>query len=257
MEKVAVWPMLSLCVTIFLTGCVNEPAAQPLATPTPVLETFSFPSPETSADISAAGVPRFKGSAKGKEKTLYLTFDDGPDLAGTPAVLKTLKKLNVKATFFVNGTHIQGTSSKNILKKMVKEGHTVNVHGWGHPDMTKLTTEQVRSELNKTKSIIQKVTGGTPTCFRPPYGAYNSVVKKVSRETKLRIQLWSIDPLDWKSPGPTKLAASIVSKLHPNAVILLHDGAGHGNQAAGALPVLVKKAQSEGYSFQTLCSQVR
>ena len=146
--------MLLLYVTIFLTGCANEPTAQPSAIPAPVLETFSFPSSKTSADISAAGTPRFKGSAKGKEKTLYLTFDDGPDPVGTTAVLKTLKKLNVKATFFVNGTHIQGKTGKNILKSMVKDGHTVSVHGWGHPDMTKLTTEQVRSELNKTKNII-------------------------------------------------------------------------------------------------------
>ena len=72
------------------------------------------------------------------EKVLYLTFDAGYENGNTPAILDALKKHQVKATFFVVGTYID--SEPELIRQIIKEGHTVGNHTWHHPDMSHISS---------------------------------------------------------------------------------------------------------------------
>ena len=64
--------------------------------------------------------------------------------------------------------------------------------------------------------------------------------------------LWSVDPLDWRSPGTGSIVSRVVSGTGPGAIILSHDGGGPRGQTLSALPGIVKALKRKGYEFVTV-----
>lgn len=174
-------------------------------------------------------------------KKVALTFDDGPDPKVTMQILETLNKYDAKATFFMLGSRVE--YYPEIAKKVQEAGHELGNHTWNHPDLTKADVEKVRSEINKTNSIIEDVTGQKVTAFRPPYGAVNKTVRS---QTSLPIILWDVDTLDWKHRDPNKLLTNVKSATKDGSTILMHDI--HQSTADG-LDAVLAYLQSEGYTF--------
>lgn len=102
------------------------------------------------------------------------TFDDGPDDQWTPKVLGVLARFHVKATFFVVGSRCD--RFPDMLRRIAREGHTIGNHSWNHPNMAKLSPEDIRAQIQRTDDVIRRVTGATPVLFRPPYGALSDTV---------------------------------------------------------------------------------
>ena len=63
-----------------------------------------------------------------RDHEVVLTFDDGPWLNTTKAVLKALADQCLRATFFTIGKH--ATYYPEILKEDIAAGHTVGSHTW-------------------------------------------------------------------------------------------------------------------------------
>ena len=82
------------------------------------------------------------------EKSLILTFDDGPDPQWTPKILDVLRVFHVPATFFVVGD--QAEHYPSIVQQIAREGHLIGNHTYLHPDLTKISQERLRVELNST-----------------------------------------------------------------------------------------------------------
>ena len=94
-----------------------------------------------------------------------LTYDDGPSQP-TPALLRELKRRDIKATFFVVGTQVQ--QNPDILKQIHADGHEIGIHTWSHPHLTRLSNEQIITEVMYTYQIIKDLVGVSTRLFRPP-----------------------------------------------------------------------------------------
>ncbi len=116
-----------------------------------------------------------------KKKYCSLTFDDGPNFEGNDTMdkmLDVLEKHGVVASFFLIGNKITPENTK-VIERAVKMGCDIENHTWTHPDMTKLTKEQMIEEYDKCDEAIIKITGKKPVLFRPPYICVNDLMHEV------------------------------------------------------------------------------
>ena len=105
------------------------------------------------------------------EKTVAITFDDGPGSKTTPRLLDGLKERGVKATFFVVGEN--AVNNKDLIMRMYDEGHVIGNHTYTHVELTKLSKSAAINEITKTNELIESITGEPVTFIRPPCGAWN------------------------------------------------------------------------------------
>lgn len=192
----------------------------------------------------------YKGS--NQTKRVALTFDDGPDDIITVKVLDILKKENVQASFFLVGRLVK--HNPQIFKRIIKEGHLAAIHAWTHPDFTKLSRDEIKSQLQQTSLIIHQYSGKKPLLFRPPYGALNEKVKKVVRHEGLTTVQWNIDTKDWQGPSPTRIIGRISSQIVPGSIILQHSAGGTRRleSTVDALPEIIRLLKKQGYQIVTL-----
>ena len=202
--------------------------------------------------------------AKGAEKTAYLTFDDGPSPNVTPSILDTLRRYNVKATFFMLGTSIN--SYPDLARRVYEEGHLLANHSNGHNYETLYATEEsFMSEVTQTEDIISNITNGDHNfkLFRFPGGSYNAgdhaAEKQIYKRTLAVNGFYHIDwnALNGDAEGRTKTAPDLLEYLQRNldtessAVILMHDAAAKTATAEG-LAAIIEYLISEGYVFKRL-----
>ncbi len=115
------------------------------------------------------------------KKYCSLTFDDGPNFAGDDTMnkmLDVLEKHGVVASFFLIANKISDENTA-VIERAVKMGCDIENHTWSHPDMTKLTREEMIEEYNKCDEAIIKITGKKPVLFRPPYICVNDLMHEV------------------------------------------------------------------------------
>ncbi|XEC95201.1 delta-lactam-biosynthetic de-N-acetylase [Paenibacillus tarimensis] len=185
------------------------------------------------------------------QKNLYLTFDNGYENGYTEPILDVLNERQVPAAFFVTGHYIK--DQPELLKRMVREGHIIGNHSWSHPDMTTLSDEQIKTELNKVKQAVREVTGQQDMAFlRPPRGIFSSRTLAVSRAAGYTNVFWSVAYKDWETKrqqGWKYAYDQVVAQLHPGAVILLHSVS---QDNALALGEIIETARKQGYEFRSL-----
>jgi peptidoglycan/xylan/chitin deacetylase (PgdA/CDA1 family) len=151
-----------------------------------------------------------------------LTFDDGPHATNTPRLLDILRARNVKATFYVIGRSVD--AYPGILRRTVAEGHEIGNHTYTHPNLSKLSSAQVNTEIRKCDDAIMRAAGIRPKTLRPPYGALLQNQRQMVHSTYgYPTIMWSVDPLDWKRPGAGVVTSRIVSGTNNGAIILVHD----------------------------------
>ena len=117
---------------------------------------------------------------------------------------------------------------------------------WTHPDLTNASIKKINSEITRTSSIIEKVTGKKAISFRPPYGAIN---KTVRQQTNLPVILWDVDTLDWKHRSANQLLAHVKKSTRDGSIILMHDI--HQSTADG-LDAVLAYLDGEGFTFVTV-----
>lgn len=174
---------------------------------------------------------------------IALTFDDGPN-HNTNRVLNILEKYNVKATFFILGSSIEGR--EDIIKRM----HTLNMeignHMYSHKLITNLGSKEISKEIDKVDQQIKKITTTNPTLIRPSYGTYNKKIKTIATRP---IILWNIDTLDWKYHNSKRISNTIIKKARDGNIVLMHDiYSATANSLEITIPTLLKK----GYQFVTV-----
>ena len=102
------------------------------------------------------------------KKQMALTFDDGPTPGITDQVLDLLEQEGVRASFFLIGQQVT-PETEYLVKREVAMGCSIENHSFTHQDMTKLTEEEIKEEIEKTSAVIRRVAGGDPQFFRPPF----------------------------------------------------------------------------------------
>lgn len=187
-----------------------------------------------------------------KEKVLYLTFDAGFENGNTPAILDALKKHNVPATFFIVGNYL--STSPDLVKRMVAEGHIVGNHTYHHPDMSKISTKEAFSKELQDMEVLYQQMIGQPLrkYYRPPQGKYSQANLKMAQELGYKTIFWSLAYVDWyqdKQPTREEAYKKLLGRVHPGAIILLHSTS---STNAAILDELLTKWESMGYHFQSL-----
>ena len=177
------------------------------------------------------------------DKVVALTFDDGPSKY-TDKILNILKKYNACGTFFLIGNKVEFYS--DVLKRMLEEGSEIGNHSYDHKLLTRLSKEDFQEEINKTQKAIKKVTGFTPTLFRPTYGGYTNVLKSY---TDLKFVLWDVDSRDWQVKTKDKILNNILPNVKSGSIVLMHD---NHEYALDALEDILVNLKEQGYKFVTV-----
>ena len=149
---------------------------------------------------------------------LALTFDDGPS-PQTPEILDLLAEHDARATFFVLGESIEGR--EQILARVEQEGHEVGNHTYSHRHALDLDDAELAHEIVR----CQRLLGGRPRLFRPPYGEDPVRGARIAAERGIPdTVLWSVDPQDFLERSPFAIAHVITSRARAGAIVDLHDG---------------------------------
>jgi len=185
-----------------------------------------------------------------KKKIVALTFDDGPDTRYTTAILDILKEKSIKATFFLVGQQV--AKHPEIAKRIVDEGHVIGNHSYNHKDLSKLTKDQIISEMTTTDDMIKEAVGFTPTLFRAPYGAVSDTLKNVLKTNGRELIGWNVDTRDWAGTSIASMRKMIKHETKPGSTILMHSfGSKHIKNTVEMLPDVIQDLEDMGYSFVT------
>jgi peptidoglycan/xylan/chitin deacetylase (PgdA/CDA1 family) len=181
-----------------------------------------------------------------KEKVIALTFDDGPSPWTTVPILDSLKKNNAKATFFVVGVMVP--KREEILRRMLREGHTIGNHTNTHPMRPSAGVGKPEIEIADAK--IKKAIGYTPNIFRPPYGLWRNSTAVYSRRMGVPSIQWTGTSAD--TARHASVQSVINNTMHyvaPGGIILLHDVKPH---TAKAVPAILARLKKMGYRCVTV-----
>ena len=209
--------------------------------------------------------PQALDASVAKDKTAYLTFDDGPS-DNTDTILQTLKSEGVKATFFVIGH----TGEKDLarMRRIVEEGHTIGMHSYSHSyNKIYASVEAFLEDMYQVFKLIKDTTGVTPTCFRFPGGSINDFNKAVYKDIKAEMMRRGFVPYDWnvssgdassKSYTPDQLTQNVLSGISGKnrAIVLMHDAAAK-QSTAQAVGQMIAGIRDKGFSLEALDYHVK
>ena len=161
-----------------------------------------------------------------------LTFDDGPNGRCTADVLDALADVGARATFFVLGANVDAGGNDDVLARMVREGHTIGLHGYHHQGKMLVSGPTLRAELERTTASIAAALSRTgvaapagPRLFRPPFGFLTESTAAVAAGDGFTIVLWTISVRDWEhGTSADTIVERILARVGPGDVIVLHDG---------------------------------
>lgn len=180
------------------------------------------------------------------DKTLALTFDDGPHATRTKQLLDLLKGENAQVQFFLVGRNTR--LYPDLVKQMEEDKHEVGCHSFTHPDMRKLSFEAAVKEIEDGFRAIQNILEVPKTFFRFPYGAKTDRLRNYMLQTETPEFFWNVDTLDWKYPNPEFLYDYTMKQIRSEGrgVVLFHD---IQPQTLAIMPGVLSTLKAEGYKL--------
>jgi peptidoglycan/xylan/chitin deacetylase (PgdA/CDA1 family) len=204
------------------------------------------PSSQVFGDIVTHG--------SGTDRVVALTFDDGPNEPYTGQILDVLKDEGVHATFFVIGMNAE--RQPETVRRIVREGNDLGNHSYAHRKRDTLLDLHY-NDAAKTNAILAQITGIVPRLYRAPNGFHTPWSMRAVGSRGLRVIGWDVESNDWDEPGTDTIVRRTMQRVHPGAIILLHDGdntrqkTDRGQQVA-ATRMLIDTLKGQGYRFVTV-----
>lgn len=177
------------------------------------------------------------------KKMVALTYDDGPSVY-TPTILKTLKKNDSVATFFVVGSRVPAYSK--TVQKAYDNGCQIGNHTYDHKILTRIGKKEVQKQVSKTNRAVKKVIGINPVVMRPPGGATSSNIKSWVGMPSI---IWSIDTLDWKTRDSASTQKAVLNHVKDGDIVLMHD---LYKATATASQTIIPELTRRGYQLVTV-----
>jgi peptidoglycan/xylan/chitin deacetylase (PgdA/CDA1 family) len=177
-------------------------------------------------------------------KTLYLSFDDGPNIKVTTKVLDLLEKYNAKASFFCKGSN--AILYPEIFQKIVDDGHTIGNHSFLHLNAFKVSNRKWLIDVLRKSPVSDSV------FFRPPYGRiFPWQCRRLKREYK--IVLWDVLTHDYKQDYSVKKIKNIIlNKVRDGSIIVFHDTTMAAPRMFPALEFTLEYFTKLGYKFDRI-----
>jgi peptidoglycan/xylan/chitin deacetylase (PgdA/CDA1 family) len=181
-----------------------------------------------------------------QEKQVWLTIDDGPSHE-TVAVLDLLDRHGAKATFFLVAD--RAAKHPELAREILRRGHGIGNHSRSHPQawFWALGPRHMGAEIDDAQATFRDITGHSPRWFRAVVGMANPFVSAPLKRNGLARVAWSARGFDGVRGEPHRVVARIVDQLHPGAIVLLHEGAAHGNNLEIIEGVLIAMRE-QGYA---------
>ena len=198
--------------------------------------------------------PRSARSAH-SERSVALTFDDGPNEPFTSQILDILKEQGVSATFFVVGKNVERFPA--AVERIVREGHAVGNHTWDHRSLIGMGPASIRAEIGEWERAMEAIGLPNARLFRAPHGWKTPLLSLVLREKGYRAIGWTRGVWDSDQPGVAVLYHRLTRRPRNGEIILLHDGADaragiDRSQTVEVLPRAIQFYRSHGFRFVTL-----
>ncbi len=191
------------------------------------------------------GMDHYKAYDFLQPKEVVITFDDGPQVRTTKAILDALEEQCTKAIFFSLGKMALGLPE--IIRDVAHRGHTVGTHTWSHQDLRKKSDQEAKDEIEKGISAVRRAVGGPISpFFRYPYLRDSQATLAHLASRNIAMFSTDVDSFDFKRQTAEKLVETIMKKLEKNGkgIILMHDIQPH---TAKAMPALLAALKAGGY----------
>jgi peptidoglycan/xylan/chitin deacetylase (PgdA/CDA1 family) len=161
--------------------------------------------------------------------SLALTFDDGPDAAGTPLILEALARTQAPATFFVIGR--QAARNGPLIERIIEAGHAIGLHCDEHVRHSERDAAWCRADTARALGTLADL-GVTPRLWRTPWGDTAPWTAEIAHQHGLRLVGWTCDTHDWRGDTAQEMLAATADGLRDEAIVLAHDGIGPGARRA-------------------------
>ncbi|HLR14579.1 MAG TPA: polysaccharide deacetylase family protein [Bacillota bacterium] len=188
--------------------------------------------------------PIYRGHPKKDMVALLINVSWGAE--HIPPMLEALKKHQVKATFFIEGKWAKEQTT--YVQMIQDEGHLIGNHAYNHPDMKRLSKDEIVQQMNQTNEILEAITNTKPQWFAPPSGSFNMDVVEEASKLNMETILWTVDTIDWRKPSVPVMHARVMDNIHNGATILMHPT----EVVAKGLEELIEEILHEGYRIGTI-----
>lgn len=182
-----------------------------------------------------------------EENKVAITINCAWSADDIDSILETLKKQEVKATFFMVGDWVE--KNETAVKKIYEQGNEIGNHSYSHPHVNNMSYEQNKEQIQKCSDLVKKITGKETALYRGPYGEYNNTVIKAAEDLNCKTIQWSIDSLDYKGLTGEQMWERIEPKLENGSIILMHNGT---ENTALSLNEIITKIKEKGYKPVTI-----
>jgi len=179
-----------------------------------------------------------------KEKTIFLTFDDGPTPEITEKVLDLLKQYNAKATFFCLGKNV--AAHQDIYQSIINQGHATGNHSYNHLHGWKTDDAIYFDDVQKCNEEVNS------HLFRPPYGRIKfSQIKKLKQNYK--IIMWDILSGDFdKNLSKEKSLSVLLNNIRKDSIVVYHDSIKGSEKMFHSLPIILEQFSAKGFRFDSI-----
>ncbi|MDD4121600.1 MAG: polysaccharide deacetylase family protein [Eubacteriales bacterium] len=178
------------------------------------------------------------------EKEVAISFDCAWGNEHTKPILDILDQYDVKTTFFM--VKFWAEKFPEDVLEIYNRGHEIGNHSSTHPNMSKLSVDDIKKELQGAEEAITNITGQRPTVFRPPFGAYSNILIETCKVNGYHVIQWDVDSLDWKDLTAEQIVDRVTRNVSTGSIILFHNNAEHVEEY---LPAILSKLQTEGYKI--------
>ncbi len=182
-----------------------------------------------------------------QEKQVAISFDAAWGADKTQQIIDVLKQYDAGATFFLVGFWVD--KHPEMVKAIDQAGFEIGTHSNTHPDMAKISQENIAKELDISTEKIKAITGKEVTLFRPPYGSYNNQLISACNQRNLIPIQWDVDSLDWKGLSATEITKRVVTKVESGSIILMHNNA---DNVVDALKMVLERLTNDGYQITSV-----
>ena len=253
-KKAYIFSLILIFITI--TGCgggggSSSDSTSPSSSdsmpspPQPTQSTPAPPQPTQSTPSTSYPLP---------DKYCALTFDDGPDNTQTAKVLEKLEKHGIKVTFMWVGENITDYN-KEVIDRIVIQGHEIGNHSWSYDDMSLMTSAQITESITKTTNAIRQYTGQEPKFFRAPYLNVSDTLYETVPYPFISAGAIS---KDWSAllggaATAQERADNVINSMEDGTIILMHDiQSDPNNSTPEALDIIIPNLLAKGYAFVTV-----
>lgn len=200
------------------------------------------PPEKTFEDLPAA--PVYRGHPEKEMVALMINVSWGTEYI--PEILTTLKEQNVKATFFIEGKWAK--EHADLVKMIHEQGHAIGNHAYNHPNMERISDQEISRQITQTNTIIEAIIDETPEWFAPPSGSFTNNVVENAHNLNMETILWTVDTIDWKKPSVSVMINRVMNDIHPGATILMHPT----SPVVQGLAPMIKDIKKQGYEIGTM-----